>query len=117
MLGPLMCALFFSVAEERLEQLKQEAELAQLRAQLERQGQISPAEGAKRRQAAEVAAKDAYHPGYKIPCEMRGDRFFPVIITNHGGWYRESKDFLVEATHSGDKAAPYGVEAERFDHY
>ena len=85
--------------------------------QLERQGQISPAEGAKRRQAAEVAVKDAYHPGYKIPCEMRGDRFFPVILTNHGGWYRESKDFLVEATHSGDKVASCDVEAERFDHY
>ena len=48
---------------------------------------------------------------------MRGDRFFPVILTNHGGWYRESKDFLIEATHSGDKVASCDVEAERFDHY
>ena len=48
---------------------------------------------------------------------MRGDLFFPVIITNHGGWYRESKDFFVEVTHSGDKAASHDVEAERFYHY
>ena len=70
--------------------------------QWERQGRISAAGGAKRRQAAEVAVKDAHHPGCKVPCGMRGDRFYPVIITNHGGWYRESKDFFVEVTHSGD---------------
>ena len=60
---------------------------------------------------------DAYHPGYKAPCEMRGDRFFPVILTNHGGWYYHSNDFMMEVTHSGDKADSFNIEAERFDHY
>ena len=71
---------------------------------MERQGLISAALGARRRLAAEVAVSDAYHPGYKVPCEMWGDKFFPVIITNHGGWYFHSTDFMMEVTHSGDKA-------------
>ena len=48
---------------------------------------------------------------------MRGDRFFPVILTNHGGWYYHSSDFMMEVTHSGDKADSFNIEAERFDHY
>ena len=46
------------------------------------------------------------HPGYP-----------PVILTNHGGWYYHSNDFLTEVTHSGDKAESYNIEAERFYHY
>ena len=84
---------------------------------MERAGHISAALGARRRLAAEVAVSDAYHPGYKVPCEMWGDRFFPVILTNHGGWYYHSNDFMVEVTHSGDKADSFNIEAERFDHY
>ena len=84
---------------------------------LERAGHISAALGARRRLAAEVAMSDAYHPGCKAPCEMRGDRFFPVILTNHGGWYYHSNDFMMEVTHSGDKADSFNIEAERFDHY
>ena len=48
---------------------------------------------------------------------MRGGRFFPVILTNHGGWYYHSSDFMMEVTHSGDKADSFNIEAERFDHY
>ena len=48
---------------------------------------------------------------------MRGDRFFPVILTNHGGWYFHSNDFMAEVTHSGDKVESYSNEVERFDHY
>ena len=84
---------------------------------LERLGRISAAVGARRRLAAEVAVSDAYHPGYKVPCEMRGDRFYPVILTNHGGWYCLSNDFMLAATHSGDKADSRDIEAGRFDHY
>ena len=48
---------------------------------------------------------------------VRGDTFFPVILTNHGGWQYHSNDFMVEVTHSGDKADLYNIKAERFDHY
>ena len=43
-------------------------------------------------------------------------KFFPVILTNHGGWYYRSNDFMVEVTHSGDEADSFNIEAERFDH-
>ena len=48
---------------------------------------------------------------------MRGDKFSPVILTNHGGWYHHSNDFMVEVAHSGDKVDSINIEAERFDHY
>ena len=48
---------------------------------------------------------------------MLGDKFFPVILTNHGGRYYHSNDFMAEVTHSGDKADAFNIEAERFDHY
>ena len=84
---------------------------------MERAGHIPAASGARRRLAAEVAVPGAHHPGYKAPCEVRGDPFFPVILTNHGGWYYHSSDFMMEVTHSGDKADSFNIEAERFDHY
>ena len=84
---------------------------------MERAGLITPAEGARRRKIAEVAISDAYHPGYKIPCESKGDVFYPAIITNHGCWYYQSSDFLRAVTHSGDKVDCTDLEAERFDHY
>ena len=84
--------------------------------EMERAGLITPTEGERRRKAAEVAISDAYPPGYKIPCESRGDVFYPAIITNHGGWYYQSSDFLRAVTHSGDKV-DCTPEAERFDHY
>ena len=98
-------------AQRRSQQVRRQTRM------MERQGLISAALGARRRLAAEVAVSDAYHPGYKVPCEMRGDKFFPVIITNHGGWYFHSTDFMMEVTHSGDKAESSNNEAERFDHY
>ena len=76
-----------------------------------------PAEGERRRKAAEVAISDSYHPGYKIPCELRADVFYPAIVTNHGGWYYQSSEFLKAVTHSGDKTDCMDLEAERFDHY
>ena len=85
--------------------------------EMERAGLITPAEGEHCRKAAEVAISDAYHPGYKIPCESKGDIFYPAIITNHGGWYYQSSDFLRAMTHSGDKVDCTDLEAERFDHY
>ena len=80
-------------------------------------GLITPMEGERCRKAAEVAISDAYHPGYKIPYESRGDIFYPAIITNHGSWYYQSSDFLRAVTHSGDKVDCTDLEAERFDHY
>ena len=84
---------------------------------MERDGLIIPTEGERRRKAAEVTISDAYHPGYKIPCQSRGDVFYPVIITNHGGWYYQSSNFLRAVTHSGDKIDCMDLETERFDHY
>ena len=102
---------------ERAAAQRRSKEVRQQTRRMERAGHISAALGARRRLAAEVAVSDAYHPGYKAPCEMRGDRFFPVILTNHGGWYYHSSDFMMEVTHSGDKADSFNIEAERFDHY
>ena len=45
------------------------------------------------------------------------DVFYPAIITNHGGWYYQSSDFLRAVTHSGDKVDSLDLEAGRFDHY
>ena len=45
------------------------------------------------------------------------EAFFPVILTNHGGWYFHSNDLMAEVTHSGDKADSFNIEAERFDNY
>ena len=101
----------YAAAQRRSKEVRQQTR------RMERAGHISAALGARRRLAAEVAVSDAYHPGYKAPCEMRGDRFFPVILTNHGGWYYHSSDFMMEVTHSGDKADSFNIEAERFDHY
>ena len=100
-----------SAAQRRCQEVRRQTR------RMERSGQISAALGARRRLAAEVAVSDAYHPGYKVPCEMRGDKFFPVILTNHGGWYYHSSDFMREVTHSGDKVDSSNIEAERFDHY
>ena len=43
--------------------------------------------------------------------------FHPAIITNHGGWYYHSSDFLKAVTHSGDRADGFDLEAEVFYHY
>ena len=110
-------SLSSAVPAERAAAQRRSKEVRQQARHMERAGHISAALGARRRLAAEVAVSDAYHPGYKAPCEMRGDRFFPVILTNHGGWYYHSNDFMVEVTHSGDKADSFNIEAERFDHY
>ena len=84
--------------------------------EMEWAGLITPREGERRMKAAEVAISDAYHPGYKIPCESRGDVFYPAIITNHGGWDYQSSNLLRAVTHSGDKVDCTDLEAERFDH-
>ena len=44
-------------------------------------------------------------------------QIFPVVLTNHGGWYYHSNDFMAGVTHNGDKADSFNIQAERFDHY
>ena len=84
---------------------------------VEQAGHISAALGARCRLAARVAVSDAYHPGHKVPCKVHGDKIFPVVLTNHGGWYYHSNDFMAGVTHNGDKADSFNIQAERFDHY
>ena len=73
--------------------------------------------GARQRLAAEAAVSDAYHQGCKTPCKMCGDRFYPVILTNHCGWYCHSNGSMAAVAHSGDKTELFNIEADRFDHY
>ena len=77
---------------------------------------LDPAAGEKLRRAAGAAVWDAYHPGYEVPCAMRGDQFFPVLLSIHGGWYPESRAFLKAMLHSGDSKLSH-ADHERFDHY
>ena len=78
---------------------------------------LDPAAGEKLRRAADAAVRDAYHPGYEVPCAMRGDQFFPVLLSIHGGWYPESSAFLKSMLHSGDTKRSLFVDHERFDHH
>ena len=71
-------------------------------------------------QQCDVNDQDAYHPGYCGPCAMAGDRFHPIVLTPHGGWWRwgnrgEHNDFICNVAHSGDDAPDYDIEAARFD--
>ena len=71
-------------------------------------------------QQCDVNDQDAYHPGYCGPCAMAGDRFHPIVLTPHGGWWRwgnrgEHNDFVCNVAHSGDGAPDYDIEAVRFD--
>ena len=47
-------------AQERSKRITRETR------RMERDGLITPAEGERRRKAAEAAISDAYHPGYKF---------------------------------------------------
>ena len=72
--------------------------------------------------ACDINDQDAYHPGYSGPCALAGDRFHPIVLTPHGGWWRwgdhgEHNDFIANVAHSGDGAPDYDLEAPRFDHY
>ena len=71
-------------------------------------------------QQCDVNDQDAYHPGYTGPCAMAGDRFHPVVLSPHGGWWRwgnrdEHNDFICNINHSGDNVPDYDIEADRFD--
>ena len=48
---------------------------------------------------------------------MRGDQFFPVLLSIHGGWYPESRAFLKAMLHSGDSKLSQHAGHGRFDHY
>ena len=83
----------------------------------QRQGHLTPDEADRLRRAADTAVQDAYHPGYAVPCAVRGDSFYPVVLSIYGGWYPEASGFLAAATHSGDRIDGRCAEAERFDHH
>ena len=53
---------------------------------------------------------------------MAGDRFYPIVLTPYGGWWRwgnhgEHNDFIANVAHSGYGAPDYDIEAPRFDHH
>ena len=53
---------------------------------------------------------------------MAGDRFHPIVLSQHGGWWRwgnrdEHNDFICNINHSGDNAPDYDIEAARFDNH
>ena len=53
---------------------------------------------------------------------MAGDRFHPIVLSPHGGWWRwgnrdEHNDFICNVNHSGDSAPDYDIEAARFDNH
>ena len=73
-------------------------------------------------QQCDVNDQDAYHPGYSGPCALAGDRFHPIVLSYHGGWWRwgngdEHNDFICNINHSGDNAPDYDIEAARFDNH
>ena len=70
----------------------------------------------------DINDQDAYHPGYSGPCALAGDRFHPIVLSQHGGWWRwgdrdEHNDFICNISHSGDNAPDYDIEADRFDNH
>ena len=55
-------------------------------------------------------------------CALAGDRFHPIVLSPHGGWWRwgnrdEHNDFICNVNHSGDSAPDYDIEAARFDNH
>ena len=73
-------------------------------------------------QQCDTNDQDAYHPGYSGPCAMAGDRFHPIVLSLHGGWWRwgnrdEHNDFISNDAHSGDNTPDYDIEATRFDNH
>ena len=73
-------------------------------------------------QQCDINDQDAYHPGYSGPCALAGDRFHPIVLSPHGGWWRwgnrdEHNDFICNVNHSGDSAPDYDIEAARFDNH
>ena len=71
-------------------------------------------------QQCDVNDQGAHHPGYCWPCALAGDRFHPIVLSPHGGWWSwgnrdEHNDFVCNVVHSGDNVPDYDIEAARFD--
>ena len=52
-----------------------------------------------------------------MPCAVRGDSSYLVVLSIYCGWYPEASGFLAAATHGGDRIDGSCAEAERFDHH
>ena len=74
--------------QHKYEQVRQqERQVQRDLARQRRQGIISCSEYTAAARASNSRRVAAYHPGYLGPCSFAGDRFHPVMLTPHGGWW------------------------------